>query len=123
MLAVKKALVRKAFEQGRVLSSDELTDDALFRLIREDQNARVIATQEIEARSYIRAKPTRDELAQNMPCRQPLPSTPTMADASTKQQQQNQAQLQALNRIPSQEEMYWNKHEDVWDCYLTQYLP
>jgi len=123
VLAVKKALVRKAFEQGRVLSADELTDDALFRLVREDENARIIATHEIEARSYIRAKPTRDELAQNLPCRQPLPSTPTAIDAAAKQQQQNQSQLQGLNHVPSQEELYWAKHEDDWDCYVTQYLP
>jgi len=32
LLEVKKALVRKAFEQGRVLSASDLTDDALFRL-------------------------------------------------------------------------------------------
>src|ERR1700674_3148727 len=55
LLQVKKTLVRKAFEQGRVLDPNDLTDDALFRLIREDQNVRVIATREIEDRSYIRA--------------------------------------------------------------------
>src|SRR5580698_770131 len=74
LLQVKKALVRKAFEQGRVLDPNDLTDDALFRLIREDQNVRVIATREIEDRQYIRAKPTREELAKNLPCRAPLPT-------------------------------------------------
>jgi len=123
VLEVKKALVRKAFEQGRVLSSEELTDDALYRLIREDENARVVATQEIEARSYIRAKPTKDELAQNLPCRQPVPTSSTALDAQAKQQQQNASQLQNLNHIPTQEELYWAKHEDDWDCYTTQYLP
>ena len=123
VLEVKKALVRKAFEQGRVLSSEELTDDALYRLIREDENARIVATQEIEARSYIRAKPTRDQLAQNMPCRQPVPTTSAALDAQAKQQQQNLSQVQGLPHVPTQEELYWAKHEDDWDCYTTQYLP
>jgi hypothetical protein len=37
LLQVKKAIVRKAFEQGRILDPNDLTDDALYRLIREDQ--------------------------------------------------------------------------------------
>src|ERR1700688_4261843 len=36
LLQVKKALVRKAFEQGRILDPNDLTDDALFRLLAED---------------------------------------------------------------------------------------
>jgi len=62
LLEVKKALVRKAFEQGRILDPKDLTDDALFRIIREDESIRIIATREIEERSYIKAKPTREEL-------------------------------------------------------------
>src|SRR5580658_11360409 len=73
LLQVKKALVRKAFEQGRILDPNDLSDDALFDLIRHDDNIRVIATHEIVDRSYIKAKPTREELARNLPCRQPLP--------------------------------------------------
>src|SRR5690348_8004019 len=46
MLQVKKALARKAYEQGRVLDPEELTDDAVFTLLREDHNVRVIATRE-----------------------------------------------------------------------------
>src|SRR5579863_3419004 len=57
LLQVKKALVRKAFDQGRILDPNELTDDALFTLIREDDNIRVIATHEIVDRAYIKAKP------------------------------------------------------------------
>ena len=72
LLQVKKALVRKAFEQGRILDPNDLTDDAVFRLLRDDQNVRVIATREIEDRSYIRAKPTREELARNLPCQPPI---------------------------------------------------
>jgi protein involved in polysaccharide export with SLBB domain len=113
LLQVKKALVRKAFEQGRVLDPNDLTDDALFRLIREDQNVRVIATQEIEDRSYIKAKPTREELARNLPCREPILVTkdakpPDPTDATG---------------VKTQEQIYWAKHDSDFDCYLTQYLP
>ncbi|HXW90876.1 MAG TPA: SLBB domain-containing protein [Terriglobales bacterium] len=116
LLEVKKALVRKAFEQGRVLDPDDLTDDALFRLIQEDQNVRVIATREIEDRQYIRAKPRREELARNLPCRQPLP---TPSEAAKQQDQWSQD----TKHIPTEEEAYWAKHEEDLDCYLTQYLP
>jgi protein involved in polysaccharide export with SLBB domain len=111
LLQVKKAIVRKAFEQGRVLDPNDLTDDALFRLIREDQNVRVIATQEIESRSYIKAMPTREELARNMPCRDPLAGKDVKPDP-----------LDASG-IHSQEQLYWAKHDSDLDCYLTQYLP
>jgi protein involved in polysaccharide export with SLBB domain len=61
LLEVKKLLVRKAFEQGRILESKDLTDEALFRLLREDENIRVLATQEVSNRLYIRALPNQDE--------------------------------------------------------------
>ncbi len=116
LLEVKKALVRKAFEQGRVLDPDDLTDDALFRLIQEDQNVRVIATREIEDRQYIRAKPTREEIARNLPCRQPI-----LPETETKQSEQGSPQ--EMKPTPSEENVYWKKHEDDLDCFLTQYLP
>jgi len=115
LLQVKKAVVRKAFEQGRVLDPTELSDDALFRLIREDENVRVIATREIEDRQYVRAKPTREELAKNMPCKPPL-----TAEALAKQQEDSPKDVKDL---ASQEQLYWAKHEADLDCYLTQYLP
>jgi protein involved in polysaccharide export with SLBB domain len=121
LLQVKKALVRKAFEQGRILDPNDLTDDALFDLIRQDDNIRVIATHEIVDRSYIKAKPTREELARNLPCRQPVP-TGTEALAA-KQTDQSSSSTSSTKRTPSQEEEYWLKHGDDWDCYLTQYLP
>jgi protein involved in polysaccharide export with SLBB domain len=108
LLQVKKALVRKAFEQGRILDPKDLTDEALFRIIRQDDNIRIIATREIEDRSYVRAKPTREELAENLPCRQPMPAG---GEALAKQTDQ------------SQEDAYWLKHSSDLDCYLTQYLP
>src|SRR5580658_5014375 len=121
LLQIKKALVRKAFEQGRVLDPNDLTDDALFRLIREDQNVRVIATREIEDRSYIKALPTREELAKNLPCRQPVlvgKDTKLPDQPDTKALQGNQAASSQ-----SQEKLYWAKHDGDLDCYLTQYLP
>ena len=119
LLQIKKALVRKAFEQGRILDPNDLTDEALFTLIREDQNIRIIATKEIVDRSYIKAKPTREELARNLPCRQPMPGAEALA---TKQPDQATSGTNP-KPLPSQEEQYWLKHEDDLDCYLTQYLP
>src|SRR5580698_3799267 len=121
LLQVKKALVRKAFEQGRILDPNDLTDDALFDLIRQDDNIRVIATHEIVDRSYIKAKPTREELARNLPCRQPVP---TGAEAlAVKPPDKPSSSTSTTKRTPSQEDQYWLKHEDDLDCYLTQYLP
>ena len=120
LLQVKKALVRKAFEQGRILDPNDLTDDALFTLIRQDDNIRVIATHEIVDRAYIKAKPTREELARDFPCRQLMPNdTETVA---AKQPDQSASNTNT-KRPPSQEEDYWLKHENDLDCYLTQYLP
>src|SRR5438445_10222959 len=62
LLEAKRILVRKAYEQGRILDPDDLTDEALFQLLREDQNVRVLVTREIEDRAYIRAKPTREQI-------------------------------------------------------------
>jgi protein involved in polysaccharide export with SLBB domain len=65
LLAVKKSLVRRAYEQGRLLDPADLTDDALFQLLQEDNNARILATREIEDRRYVLVKPTARELRQN----------------------------------------------------------
>lgn len=61
LLEVKRLLVRKAYEQGRLLDPSELTDDAVFRLLREDENARILVTREVADREYVRARPTREE--------------------------------------------------------------
>src|SRR5437660_2293010 len=61
-LQVKKLLVRKAYEQGRLLDPVDLTDEEVFRLIRRDENVRVLITRELEDRAYVRAKPSREEL-------------------------------------------------------------
>jgi hypothetical protein len=57
LLQVKKMLIQKAYEQGRILESSDLTDDALFRLLREDDVVRALATRQVESLFYVRAKP------------------------------------------------------------------
>jgi protein involved in polysaccharide export with SLBB domain len=66
LLEVKKALVRKAYAQGRLLDPADLTDLALFRLIREDSTIAVLATREIEDRRYVKAKPTQEEMEREL---------------------------------------------------------
>lgn len=125
MLEVKKALVRQAFEQGRVLNSDDLTDETIYRLVREDEKVRIIATRQIEERAYVKAKPTRDELARNLPCQQqPLQAAPgTQAKQPQSLSAVSTSSPTGQVPIPTQEETYWAMHEDDFDCYLTQHLP
>jgi len=119
LLQVKKALVRKAYDQGRILDPKDLTDDALFDLIREDQNVRIIATQQIEDRSYIRAKPTKEEIARNLPCQPIMPPT----SAGSNSVASGNDQFRQTLTPKTQEEAYWLKHEDDVDCNLVPYLP
>src|SRR5207253_2647545 len=86
---------RKAYEQGRVLDPDDLDDEALFRLVRQDQNIRALITHEIEDRAYIQAKPTREERARMEGGLAPIPQ-PTLP-TQTQQVRQNQ------------EDSYWSK--------------
>jgi protein involved in polysaccharide export with SLBB domain len=129
LLQVKKAVVRKAFEQGRVVDPADLTDDGLFTLIREDENTRVTATREIEDRYYIRAKPTREELVQSIPCRQSagpnLPTLPTNGNASITQKNTSAvSQMDPSQPTSSQEQQFWEKHGDNdLDCYSLQNAP
>src|ERR1700683_5579262 len=99
LLQVKKMLVRKAYEQGRLLDAEDLTDDALFRLLREDANIRALVTDEVEKREYVRAKPTRQE-------RDELAIERTNPEKST-------APGQAEKTSESDEEQYWEHHEEV----------
>jgi len=62
LLQVKKLLVRKAYEQGRVLDPNDLTDEALFRLIGKDETVRIVITQEIVDRGYVPVRPTWQEI-------------------------------------------------------------
>ena len=111
LLQVKKMLVRKAFEQGRLLDPADLTDDALFRLVREDENIRILATREIEDRSYIRAKPSKEEIERerDLAAQRGLSTTPTLQSAS--------APAAGSNR--SQEDTYWDKHENDFQNYAA----
>ena len=103
LLEVKKLLVRKAFEQGRILEPNELTDEALFRLLREDQNIRVLATQEVSKRLYIRALPTEEERRREVALHGPtMPATQEGSPAPGTSDK---------THIPSQEERYWSDQE------------
>jgi polysaccharide biosynthesis/export protein len=106
LLEVKKTIVRKAYEQGRILAPADLTDEALFRLIDNDINIRIIVTREIEDRQYVRAKPTREELEKERRLvRYPLTSSPSAPAPQT--QQTN----------PSQEDTYWAEHDRIMEEY------
>ena len=99
LLEVKKLLVRKAFEQGRLLDPGDLSDDNLFSLLQLDNNVRILATREIEARRYVRAKPKMDEVQPNQDWRTPRSSPTQPAEEEEKQDPKG-----------SQEEQYWSSH-------------
>lgn len=127
MLQVKRLLVRKAFEQGRLLDPEELTDDALFSLIRQDYKIRVLATREIEQRFYVRARPTRQELDRDRLLYGELgpPMTPSQA-AQAAQQKKTLPGLTDLQNAganpPSQEELYWAAHaDDIYHPQISNY--
>src|SRR5208282_970720 len=103
LLEVKKLLVRKAFEQGRILDSKDLTDEALFRLLREDENIRVLATQEVSKRLYIRALPTRDERQRESAVRG--------GSLATTQEESSTQGTPDKTRNTSQEDRYWSDQE------------
>ena len=105
VLQVKRALVRAAYEQGRILDPQDLDDDSLFRLIREDQNVRVLVTREIEDRYYIHAKPRREELENGLVLKtQVSPDKTPTTDNQTAQER-------------NQEEIFWSKHELTREHY------
>jgi protein involved in polysaccharide export with SLBB domain len=106
LLQVKKVLVQKAYEQGRMLDSQDLTDEAIFRTIRESENIRVIVTREIEDRYYVRVKPRKEELERGQvldSLRKPGEAVPT-ADRLT----------------VSQEDVYWATHKYAQENYPEQ---
>jgi polysaccharide export outer membrane protein len=86
---VKKLLVRKAFAQGRIIDPKDLTDNAVFRLVRDDEETRALITQQIVDRGYVRAKPTREELARDFEEQQ---------KQERKAQEEAQAQLSETDR-------------------------
>jgi protein involved in polysaccharide export with SLBB domain len=109
LLQVKKMLVREAYYQGRLLDPEDLTDDALFKLIGRDENIRVLITREIEDREYVRAKPTREEIERESH----FAASPGQP-ANTEPQKPGEG--------ASQEEKYWSQHSrDLENS--TQYSP
>jgi protein involved in polysaccharide export with SLBB domain len=101
LLEVKRLLVRKAYEQGRLLDPADLTDSAVFQLLREDNNVRVLATQQIEQREYVRPKPTREEMEKDRIERFPPTGSSAASGSAT---------------IPvgrNEEEKYWAQHEQL----------
>ncbi len=103
LFEVKKLLFRKAFEQGRILEARDLTDEALFRLLREDDTIRVLATQEVTKRFYIRALPTREERQREMDTGGAMRTTRNAEKSSPAPSQT------AENR----EDQYWFDHERI----------
>lgn len=103
LLQVKRLLVRKAYDQGRLLDAADLTDEALFQLVRDDESVRVLATREIEDRSYVRAKPSREEEERE---RQSGWTLRRMTPAA-------QGQPVEVRTSQSEEEKYWSQHEEV----------
>jgi protein involved in polysaccharide export with SLBB domain len=100
LLEVKRLLVRKAYDQGRLLDPADLTDDALFQLLREDDNIRILATEEIVKRGYVRSKPTRQEIEKDGIERLPASNAATAPENGTPRPQ-------------SEEEKYWVLHEQL----------
>src|SRR5215813_3446412 len=60
-LQVKRVLIQKALDQGRLLAEEDLGDTELFGLIRDDLTIRKIASDEIEKRHYLPLRPTDEE--------------------------------------------------------------
>ena len=125
LLQFKRVLVRKAYEQGRILDPEDLTDDALFTLVQEDSNVRVLATLEIEKRRYVRAKPSDEELQRD--CL--LFGPPQVQNSGSSQVQlpvqkgDNSSQAEDPTLATTQETSYWLKHEDqaYHPCLLPPY--
>jgi protein involved in polysaccharide export with SLBB domain len=101
LLEVKKALVRTAYEQGRLLDPNDLTDENLYALLQQDNNVRILATREIEARMYVRAKPKIDELRQNQDWRTQHRPPAAETEENTKAGKGQQVE-------GSQERQYWS---------------
>ena len=92
LLQVKRMLIQKAYEQGRILESSDLTDEALFRQLREDEVVRALATRVVENRFYVRAKPARQEIEGKRPevddqSQGPEPDRPTQKSPTSDQVQ------------------------------------
>ena len=103
LLESKKMLVRKAYEQGRILDPEDLTDEALFQLLREDHNICVLVTQEIVDRAYVRVKPTQEQIERERELNARYGATGAPATPS---------QAAPAPGAGNQEEAYWKKHDE-----------
>jgi protein involved in polysaccharide export with SLBB domain len=99
-LEVKKMIVRKAYAQGRVLESRDLSDEAVFRLVHEDEETRALITQQILDRGYVRAKPTPEELQRQFEEQQ------KMAEAVTNREQDNEDRYGPEERKSDRQDQY-----------------
>jgi protein involved in polysaccharide export with SLBB domain len=106
MLEVKKSLVKKAYQQGRLLDPADLTDAVMVQLVIDDNNVRVIATQQIEARLYLRAKPKANELPYDYYGRSPLAMKNASADELDKDKRLKQGK-----ETTQTEDEYWAEWE------------
>ena len=61
-LQVKRILIQKALDQGRLLAEEDLGDNDLYALIRDYLTIRKIASDEIEKRHYLPLRPTDEEV-------------------------------------------------------------
>src|SRR5690348_14619356 len=102
LLVSKRMLVRKAYEQGRILDPEDLTDEALFELLREDHNICVLVTHEIEDRSYIKAKPTEEEIERDRQREARYASARVTSSPSD-----------AVPKGGTQEQAYWKKRAET----------
>ena len=116
LLQVKKLLVMKAYEQGRILDPKDLTDEALFRLLREDDNIRVLATREIEDRYYVRVKPSREEIERENELDARRGVTRTSQSNVPDQTAQSKSKT-------NQEDTYWSKHANQSGDYSVPNAP
>jgi protein involved in polysaccharide export with SLBB domain len=96
-LEVKRMLVRKAYAQGRLLDPKELTDEAVFRMVRDDEETRTLITQQIVDRGYVRAKPTRQEIVRDYEQQQ------KMARANARQEQADNEEFPGAEGESSQQ--------------------
>jgi protein involved in polysaccharide export with SLBB domain len=97
MLAVKRLLVRQAYDRGQLLDPADLTDDAVYQLLIVDDNARILATEEIEKREYVRAKPTREEVEKDRIRRLSASELAKLSGATP--------------AAANEEEKYWEEHD------------
>ncbi|MFZ0478211.1 MAG: SLBB domain-containing protein [Terriglobales bacterium] len=99
LLQAKRALVKAASDEGRLLDPRDLSDESIFDLVRKDEGVRALITREIEERHYVRAKPTRVELERGLVLAGERPANETGAKGSEDRP------------IANQEEAFWESHE------------